>query len=398
MARGPAEVAYRLLEFIYGLRVTDELLRSRGEPAGREEFLSRELRICLAAAIAAAALFAPIALALGLPPILDAPMSAAVFVEVFVLAAGLRGRAIRRLAARAPPRAAQPPVALKVAESRNPLAKVARLAFPEDRVRRLVELSDLRVPADYFYGMDATAATAGAAVGAAALGLLAALERYPPPALALWAIVGLLAGMSVGLLAPYSYLSYRAGSRSSRIEQDLSTWAAAMMAYVSSGASFPEALRRSALALRDGPLRRELERIIRDSEVLGSDPRTSLLAMAERSPSQLLREVVVGLMDTMDSGKDLQEYFRESLSHILGARRNYIRKLVNDVALAAELFVMIFVVTPLILAIMLAVMGSMTVGAQAYYGELLAIIAFAFIPMVGIGYLLLVDSIYPRWW
>ena len=171
-----------------------------------------------------------------------------------------------------------------------------------------------------------------------------------------------------------------------------------MMAYVSSGASFPDALRRSTSALRNGPLRRELERILRDSEVLGSDPRSSLLAMAQRSPSQLLRELIVGLIDAMDSGKDLQEYFRESLMYILNNRRNYLRKLVNDMSLAAELFVMLFVVTPLLLAIILAVMGYMSVGAQQYYGELLAVIAFVFVPLVGVGYLLLVDSIYPRWW
>ncbi|MGC8848345.1 MAG: hypothetical protein ACP5QE_05840, partial [Conexivisphaera sp.] len=98
------------------------------------------------------------------------------------------------------------------------------------------------------------------------------------------------------------------------------------------------------------------------------------------------------------SGKDLQEYFRESLMYILNNRRNYLRKLVNDMSLAAELFVMLFVVTPLLLAIILAVMGSMSVGAQPYYGELLAVIAFVFVPLVGVGYLLLVDSIYPRWW
>ena len=202
----------------------------------------------------------------------------------------------------------------------------------------------------------------------------------------------------MGAAAPYAYISYRSSSRSSRIEQDLSTWAAAMMAYVSSGVPFPEALKRSVAALRTGPLRRELERALRDSEVLGQDLRTSLLATAQRSPSQLLREIIVGLMDALDSGKDLQEYFRESLTYILNTRRNYLRKLVNDVSLAAELFVALFVVTPLLLAIMLAVMGSMSVGAQPYYAELLAVIAFVFIPLVGIGYLLLVDSIYPRWW
>lgn len=278
------------------------------------------------------------------------------------------------------------------------MAGLLRRVLDEDRVRRLLELSGAGVPPWHFYDESARAALAGAVGGAASLGALAALERYPPAALAIWALAGLLAGLSVGMIAPYAYISYRASSRSSRIEQDLSTWAAAMMAYVSSGLTFPEALKRSASALRNGPLRRELETVMRDSEVLGSDPRSALLAMAQRSPSQLLREILVGAIDAMDSGKDLSSYFRDSLAYVLNYRRNYLRKLANDVALAAELFVMIFVVTPLVLAILLAVMGSMSVGAQPYYGELLAVIAFAFVPLVGLGYLLLVDSIYPRWW
>jgi len=391
LARALAELARRALEAIYGYRVTDELLRSRGIGLGRDSFLSRELIICSGSALAAALAVLALTLGAGEPDYVSIPAAAAMFAEVFVMVGALRGRRLARGRGR--------PVPLPRGRApRSPMAGLLRRVFDEDRVRRLLELSGAGVPPWHFYDESARAALAGAVGGAASLGALAALERYPPAALAIWALAGLLAGLSVGMIAPYAYISYRASSRSSRIEQDLSTWAAAMMAYVSSGLTFPEALKRSASALRNGPLRRELETVIRDSEVLGSDPRSALLAMAQRSPSQLLREILVGAIDAMDSGKDLSSYFRDSLAYVLNYRRNYLRKLANDVALAAELFVMIFVVTPLVLAILLAVMGSMSVGAQPYYGELLAVIAFAFVPLVGLGYLLLVDSIYPRWW
>ncbi|MGC8969042.1 MAG: type II secretion system F family protein [Conexivisphaera sp.] len=392
MARALAERAYRLLEALYGFRVTDELLRSRGIGLSRREFLRRELLLCSTASLAAALASLAAAVYLGMPPYAAALLALLALLEAAALVAGIRGRALLSGAA-APARARGRPRASRFIEP-----GLLKSIFPEDRVRRIMGLADMRMPPGYFYDLSTKSALAAAGAGAAILALVALMEHYSPLAVAIWALVGLLAGTSVGAMSPYAYISYRASSRSSRIEQDLSTWAAAMMAYVSSGASFPEALKRSTSALRSGPLRRELESVIRDSEVLGSEPRSSLLALAQRSPSQLLRELIVGIIDAMDSGKDLQSYFRESLSYILNYRRNYLRKLVNDMSLAAELFVMLFVVTPLLLAIILAVMGSMSVGAQPYYGELLAVIAFGFVPLVGVGYLLLVDSIYPRWW
>ena len=390
MARGLAEGAYRILEALYGYRVTENLLRARGIEMDRERYLRRELGLYVSIGVAAAAAFLAGSVLSGVPILPSAVLSIVIFLEAFALSAGLRGRA---LLARGRKGAHRPRRAPRV----NLGGLISRL-FREDRVRHMMDLSGIMMPTDYFYGVATRSALIGAVAGALALGALAVVGHYSMVASALWILSGAIAGLAVGIIAPYAYISYRSGSRSSRIEQDLSTWAAAMMAYVSSGASFPDALRRSTSALRDGPLRRELERILRDSEVLGSDPRTSLLATAQRSPSQLLRELIVGLIDAMDSGKDLQEYFRESLMYILNNRRNYLRKLVNDMSLAAELFVMLFVVTPLLLAIILAVMGSMSVGAQPYYGELLAVIAFVFVPLVGVGYLLLVDSIYPRWW
>jgi len=392
LARALVERAYRLLEALYGYRVTGDLLSTRGVAASREDFLRRELVLGASISLAAAAAAAAAALISGVPTPLSAAVSVIVFIEAFVLVAGLRGRMLlptRRAGSR---RAKSPEE--RFSSERGLLSTI----FSEDRVRHLLELSDIRMPTGYFYDVTAKSALAGAAGGAIALAALSVLGRYPPLAAAIWVIAGLLAGLAVGITAPYAYMSYTAGSRSSRIEQDLSTWAAAMMAYVSGGAAFPDALKRSTSALRAGPLRRELEKVIRDSEVLGSDPRNSLMAMAQRSPSLLLRELMVGLIDAMDSGKDLQQYFRESLAYILETRKNYLRKLVNDMSLAAEMFVMLFVVTPLLLVIILAVMGSMSVGAQPYYGELLAVIAFGFVPIVGVGYMLMVDSIYPRWW
>ncbi|MGC9116517.1 MAG: hypothetical protein ACP5ID_02740, partial [Conexivisphaera sp.] len=68
MARALAERAYRLLEALYGFRVTDELLRSRGIGLSRREFLRRELLLCSTASLAAALASLAAAVYLGMPP------------------------------------------------------------------------------------------------------------------------------------------------------------------------------------------------------------------------------------------------------------------------------------------------------------------------------------------
>lgn len=420
---------YEVVELFYWVPVTDELLERRGLRYTRDQYLKSAFNWCLVSGVSYSLLVEALLYLAAAPPQLMLALAPLLFIEGFALyaiASGLRlvypfwapltrairvvstGLAAARLRREFAKRA-------RVGEARRPRVSVAALTrelfgdlasklsviFRPEDVKRLIEAADIALPVEYLYSLLlAVAIITGASVAVALSAVITLLLGLPLWTIPVMAPISFIIGFLVGLASGFAYLTLRADSRKRRLEQDLSTWIATMMSYLSSGIPLTEALRMSNAALRPGPFRDEVSKVIRDIELLGSDVRTALVNMASRTPSVLVREVVSGLVDAIDSGDDLNDYFREIFNYVLNVRRGQIKKLISDLSFAAELFVMLFVVTPLFMAIILALLGSAGAGAvpELGYEQLLAIISYLFIPLMGVGYIVLVDSIYPRWW
>ncbi len=424
-ADGEKTGVYGIVELFYGIEITDALLRRRGLKKTRVEYVRSAFYRGLTTGAVYTALVDLLLYLTSLPLQLMIVMSPILVFEGFSLYLimdafrfflpfkGVTGPALvrrimrsrRELRGRAGKveRVKKPrlhPAALASALMGSYAHKLTMVFSPED-VKRLIEAADVGIPVEYYYSlMLAVAMMTGATTTIVSSLIVVYMAGLPPWTIAVIAPLGFVIGFAVGLVGAFTYLSFKADSRKRKLEQDLSTWIAAMMAYMSSGVPLADALRRSAGALKPGPLRRDIEKTIRDMELLGMDARTSLTEMASRTPSPLVREVISGLIDAIDSGEDLQGYFKEIFNYVLNVRRAYMKKLIGDFTFAAELFVLLFVVTPLFMAIILALLGSASsiAIAQLSYGQLLAVLAYLFIPIVGIGYMVLIDSIYPRWW
>ena len=424
-AEGEKAGIYGVVELFYGVKVTDALLRRRGLRKTRVEYVRSAFYRGLTTGVVYAALVdlllyltspSILLMAVASPILAFEGFSLYLMVDSFRLFLPFKGisrsvlarriiRSRRELRERAEEaeRIKKPslhPAALASALMGDYARKLAVMFSPED-VKKMIEAADVGIPVEYYYSLTMAVAMMAGVTSAiiSSLGVVY-LIGLPAWTIVIMAPLGFIIGFAIGLIGAFGYLSFKADSRKRKLEQDLSTWIAAMMAYMSSGVPLAEALRRSAGALKPGPLRRDIEKTMRDMELLGMDARTSLTRMASRAPSPLVKEVVSGLVDAIDSGEDLQSYFKEIFNYVLNVRRAYMKKLIGDLTFASELFIMLFVVTPLFMAIILALLGSASriSMAQLSYGQLLAVLAYLFIPLVGIGYMVLIDSIYPRWW
>ena len=137
--------------------------------------------------------------------------------------------------------------------------------------------------------------------------------------------------------------------------------------------------------------------MIRNLDILGMDVLTALREMVSRSPTDSYTELLEGLISTVEGGGDLKEFFITTAKLQLEEKKLLMQKMTASLGIVSELYTILLIVFPLLSSIMLSIMAIMTPNLGGFsLIVLMKLLAFAFVPVLGVMMLLLMDAMVPK--
>ena len=147
-----------------------------------------------------------------------------------------------------------------------------------------------------------------------------------------------------------------------------------------------------------GEVARECRIIYRDVAILGKDLFTALSDAAKSSPSRLWTEILWGISSTLRTGGSLREYLYARSRELQSLLERKERESVETMNLLTEIYLIAFVLTPILAAIMLILMSIFSGGRLLGLDPLtlFALLVYLITPVMGVVFLIFADNMRPR--
>ncbi len=138
-----------------------------------------------------------------------------------------------------------------------------------------------------------------------------------------------------------------------------------------------------------GDVAKEMEKIAKGMENLGIDPLTAIRQVANRSPSDELRQFLLGFVTTVESGGDIKTFLKNTAQEALFKWRTHRERFMQQLSVFAEFYVGIVIAAPLFIISLFAVMSIIQPTIAGY--SMLALTklgVYGAIPILNIAFLL----------
>ena len=147
-----------------------------------------------------------------------------------------------------------------------------------------------------------------------------------------------------------------------------------------------------------GDLTNEIKSITNDVKYFGIDINTALERAVHRSPSKALKEMLWGMLSTIQSGGDLSNYLKEVAVNLITEYRRRLYEFSHQLTLYIEVYLTAMVLGAIFFTILSSILSGL--GSSGMPGTLSVItlqflIIFIFMPAVSVLFILLVKSITP---
>jgi len=221
----------------------------------------------------------------------------------------------------------------------------------------------------------------------------------PPISAILFGVGGSLFTFAFSIIGFYIYPIYRADRFKRELEDELPFTTGYMAILTSAGVS-PEKIFYS-LSNLSVPLAvsYEAKNVVRDVSLFGLDIISALEETSKRTPSERFCEMLEGFISTIHSGSNLAVFLRGKSKEYMKLKRISLRKFSDTLSILSEFYVALLVTGPLLLVIMLAVMSAMGGGSLGILSSnlLLSVLTYLGIPLGSIMFLIILDSVSPKW-
>ncbi len=194
----------------------------------------------------------------------------------------------------------------------------------------------------------------------------------------------------------YSYPSLKAMSWATRIEDDL-PYAITHMSVLATAGATPEKIIKEISRVPNDAVAEFMKDVNRDIELLGMDIVTAIRRAKERAPSRVLADFLGEFESVLTTGGNIKEFLNSYTRQILTGREIKVKEFSETLATLAEVYIILMVVFPLLLIIMLSIM-SLVGGSIMGLGfvQLMSLITYIVVPIVGIIFIILLDQLIPR--
>lgn len=162
---------------------------------------------------------------------------------------------------------------------------------------------------------------------------------------------------TIVLVALYYYPSQRARQREASIENNL-PFALNQMAAVASSGIPPSSMFKLLTNFQEyREVSTEAEKIVKKVDIFGEDLTTALREVAAETPSDDFKEVLYGLLSTIETGGSLEDFLNKKAEASLFEYKIRRKKDIENLSTYASFYTAILVAAPLFLVAILAVMN-----------------------------------------
>lgn len=201
---------------------------------------------------------------------------------------------------------------------------------------------------------------------------------------------------SVVFIFFYLYPVEKERSRQRSIENNM-PFAITHMAAIASSGIPTEFMFELLTGFREyGEISQDSKLIMRNIKTFGMSSIDALKDIADRTPSQSFRELLLGIVSTTESGGDMVEYLHEMSERALFDYRIKRERYMKTLSTYADIYTALLVAAPLMMLSMLATMsiiGGSVMGLTI--DEMIMLITWVMLPFLNVAFIVFIHITYP---
>ncbi|MFH1592993.1 MAG: type II secretion system F family protein [Candidatus Woesearchaeota archaeon] len=207
--------------------------------------------------------------------------------------------------------------------------------------------------------------------------------------LAFLGFIGTLAGV-------YLYPSLIIGGRKKAIKNDLPFVIVHMSAVAGSGA---QPISIFNLVLNTGEykgLEKEIRKIVNYVNLFGYDLSSALRSVAATTPSPQFRELLTGIVSTLETGGSLKSYLKSKSEEALTDYKLERQKYVESISTYSDIYTSVLIAAPLLFLITIAIINMLGGKIGGFEAKDLAFFStFIFLPFLNMAFIIFLNMIQP---
>lgn len=199
------------------------------------------------------------------------------------------------------------------------------------------------------------------------------------------------------ILVSYFYPSSVAKEKDSLIKNELPFVIVHMSSVAGSGAK-PISIFSTILSTEEYPATKdEINKIVNYVNIFGYDISTALKSVSKNAPSLALKDLLNGIVNTIESGGDLKNFLAAAADDALNRYRMERQKYVEVIATYSDVYTALLIAAPLLFFVSLAIIQTMGGQIGGIPVKTIAIIGtYVAIPIMNVGYYFFVDIAVPQ--
>ncbi|MBR9707134.1 MAG: hypothetical protein GOV15_01735 [Candidatus Diapherotrites archaeon] len=215
------------------------------------------------------------------------------------------------------------------------------------------------------------------------------------PAILFTVLLAFLLGI-VGIVVGWVYPSGEISGRASKIESEM-PYAVAHMATIAGTGSPPETIFRLLARFKEfKEVSTECEEVVRDFEIKGYSFVTAVEEVAGRTPSDLFKDLLWGMVTTIRTGGNLSHYLFQKSKSLMESRRREGKSFIGTLSLFDEIYIITFVLGPLLTIVMVLTMSLIGSKYLPIPPRLIMqLLIYVIVPLGSIGSLYVLKQLRP---
>ena len=205
--------------------------------------------------------------------------------------------------------------------------------------------------------------------------------------------------LAIFVFIVYMYPGMVTKSMSKRIKDDLPFVIVHMNAVAGSGAH-PISMFNLVLNSKEYKgIEGEIKKIVNYVNLFGYDLSTALKAVAKTTPSKDFRELLNGLVNTVETGGSLKEYLDAKASDALVNYRLERKKYVESLSTYSDVYTGLSIAAPMMFFLVLALINLPILGGTIFglgVPILASVGTYVIIPLLNIGFIVFLNIIQPK--
>ncbi len=138
----------------------------------------------------------------------------------------------------------------------------------------------------------------------------------------------------------------------------------------------------------------EMRKIVKNIDDFGVDPLTAIKQTAERTPSTTLKQILLGLVTTIESGGDVKLFLKSTGEQTLFEWRIRREKFLQQLSAYAEFYTGLLIAAPLFIIALFAVMNMIQPNIAGYnILDLTKLSIYLIVPTLNIGFIIFLRGV-----